>query len=108
MNIKFSILTIAAVALVTILLRFIPFLIFDGKKQAPKSVEYLGSVLPYAIMAMLVVYCLKSVSIAASPFGLPELISCALVVVVHLWRKDTLISVVAGTVIYMVLIQLVF
>lgn len=108
MNNLHSALLVAVVALVTIGLRFLPFAIFSGNKQTPPYVAYLGKVLPYAIMGMLVVYCLRGVNIVAAPHGLPELISCALVAVLHLWKRNTLISIVGGTACYMLLVQLVF
>ena len=99
---------IAVIALVTIALRFLPFLIFRGSRRTPKYVEYLGKVLPYAIMGMLVVYCLKGVSFGAAAGWVPYLVSSALVVVLHLWKRNTLLSIIAGTVCYMLLVQLVF
>ena len=102
-----SIAIIAVTALVTIALRFLPFIIFKGK-TTPKLIVYLGKVLPYSIMAMLVVYCLKGISFAAAPFGLPEIIAGSVVAVLHLWKRNTLLSIVVGTVLYMVLIQVVF
>ena len=103
-----SILIIAIVAIITILLRFIPFLVFNGKKESPKVIAYLSNVLPFAIMAMLVIYCLKDISIIAFPFGLPEIIASVIVILLHLWRKNTLLSISVGTIIYMLLIQFVF
>ena len=108
MNNLHSALIVAVVALVTIGLRFLPFVIFSGNKQTPPFVAYLGRVLPYAIMGMLVVYCLRNTSIRTAPHGLPELISCALVAGLHLWKRNTLISIVGGTACYMLLVQLVF
>ena len=108
MNDLHSALIVAVVALVTIGLRFLPFVIFSGNKQTPPFVAYLGRVLPYAIMGMLVVYCLRNTSIRTAPHGLPELISCALVAGLHLWKRNTLISIVGGTACYMLLVQLVF
>lgn len=96
------------IALVTAGLRFLPFLIFGGGRKVPKFVSYLGRVLPYSIMAMLVVYCLKGISLVKAPFGLPELISVVLVAALHVWKRNTLLSIVCGTVCYMVLVQLVF
>lgn len=93
---------------VTMLLRFLPFLIFSGSRTTPKYVEYLGKVLPYAIMGMLVVYCLKGVSITGPTHGIPELISVAVVAGLQAWRRNTLISILCGTVCYMLLIQFVF
>ena len=107
MNDLHCVLLIAVIALVTMALRFIPFLIF-GNRETPKFVSYLGRVLPFAIMGMLVVYCLRNTTITAMPFGIPEIISCALVVGLHLWKKNTLLSILGGTVCYMVLVQMVF
>lgn len=103
-----SVLLIAVMAVATFALRALPFLIFGGKRKTPEFVLYLGRVLPYAIIGMLVVYCLKTVSIVAAPHGLPELIACALVVALHLWKRNTLLSIVGGTVGYMLLVQFVF
>ena len=99
---------VAVVALVTMALRFLPFLIFSGKRQTPAYVSYLGKVLPFAIMGMLVVYCLRNISFSAFPFGLPELLGCAVVAAVHLWKRNTLLSIAAGTIFYMLLVQGVF
>lgn len=99
---------IIVMAAVTALLRFLPFLIWNGKRKTPEVVLYLGKVLPYAIMAMLVVYCLKGVNIIAAPHGLPELIAVAVVAGLHVWKKNTLLSIVVGTVVYMFLVQVVF
>ena len=103
-----STLLVAVVALVTIALRFLPFLIFGENRKTPPIIAYLGQVLPYAIMGMLVVYCLKDVTLTAAPFGIPELLGCAIVVLLHLWKRNTLLSIGAGTVCYMLLVQLVF
>lgn len=99
---------ILVMALVTAGLRFLPFVIFTKGRKVPEVVAYLGRVLPYAVMAMLVVYCLKGISFVKMPFGLPELISVVLVVILHVWKRNTLLSIVGGTVCYMVLVQLVF
>lgn len=99
---------VAVIAGVTALLRFVPFLIFRENRKTPALLEYLGRVLPYAIMGMLVVYCLKGVDLTAAPFGIPELLGCALVAVLHIWKRNTLLSIGAGTVFYMLLVQLVF
>ena len=108
MNNIHTIATIAIAAVVTAALRFLPFLIFGENKKTPAIISYLGQVLPFAIMGMLVVYCLKDVSFAASPFGIPEAIGCAVVVGLHVWKRNTLLSIGGGTVIYMLLIQFVF
>lgn len=108
MNNLYAVVTIFVITLVTAALRFIPFLIFGGNKPVPKYITYLGKVLPYSIMAMLVVYCLKGISFLKAPFGLPELISVALVVILHVWKRNTLLSIICGTLCYMLLIQLIF
>lgn len=108
MNNMSVLLLILVIALVTAALRFLPFVIFGGGRKVPQFVSYLGRVLPYSIMAMLVVYCLKGISFIKAPFGIPELISVVLVVVLHVWKRNTLFSIVGGTVCYMVLVQLVF
>ena len=99
---------IAVMAAVTFLTRFLPFLLFDRGEAPPKIVLYLGRVLPPAIIAMLVVYCLRGVDLAGPAHGLPELLAAAAVVGLHLWRKNTLLSIAAGTALYMVLVQAVF
>ena len=103
-----SALIVAVAALVTIALRFLPFVIFSGSKQTPPFVAYLGRVLPYAIMGMLVVYCLRGVNIAAAPHGAPEFLACLIVAGLHLWKRSTLISIIGGTASYMLMVQLVF
>lgn len=99
---------IMVMALVTFALRAIPFLVFGRGKKVHPAVTYLGKVLPYAIIGMLVVYCLKSTTFLQAPYGIPELIASALVVGLHVWKRNTLLSVGAGTVCYMLLVQLVF
>lgn len=99
---------IAIASVVTMLIRSLPFLVFGGNKKRPAVIDYLADVLPYAIMGMLVVYCLKSVSLVTAPHGLPELIACVAVVLLHLWKRNTLLSIIAGTAVYMVLVQVVF
>lgn len=99
---------VAVIALVTALLRFLPFTIFSGKRKTPKIIEKLGKILPYAIMGMLVVYCLKDVTFTAVSGWLPQTIACAVVGILHVWKRNKLISIVCGTVCYMLLVQLVF
>ena len=103
-----DILLVAVAVLVTMATRFLPFLIFGEKRKTPPVIEYLGTVLPCAIMGMLVVYCLKDVSFLSTPFGLPELISCVVVAALHVWKRNSLLSIGGGTVCYMLLVQLVF
>ena len=96
---------IMVIALVTALLRFLPFLVFRGARTVPKVVHYLGDVLPYSIMGMLVVYCLKDVSFGTYVNWLPELISVVAVALLHVWKRNTLLSIIGGTVCYMLLIR---
>lgn len=103
-----QIITIAMAVLATTLTRFLPFIIFPAGKEAPKFIKYLGKVLPAAVFGFLVVYCLKNVDILGGSHGIPELIAVAVVAVLHLWKRQMLLSILGGTVAYMLLIQLVF
>ena len=100
--------SIAVMAGVTFLTRALPFLLFDRGERPPKLVLYLGQVLPYAVTGLLVVYCLRSVSVLRAPFGLPELAALAVIAAAHLWKKNTLLSLLAGTATYMLMVQVVF
>ncbi len=108
MTLTEQIITIAVLALGTMATRFLPFLIFRDNKPTPKYVQYLGKALPAAIFGMLVVYCLKSVNVLAYSYGLPELIAILVTVGLHLWKRQTLLSIAGGTVCYMLLVQVVF
>ncbi len=101
-------LSIAVAAVVTAIVRFLPFVIFNGKRGVPKIILYLGRVLPYAIMGMLCVYCLKSTNFKAAANFVAQLIAGAVVVVSYIWKRNALISIVSGTLCYMALVQLVF
>lgn len=103
-----SLLLIAVISAVTLLIRFLPFFIFPSGRETPRYILYLGMVLPYAIIGMLVVYCLKNIKILTSPYGLPELLALGLVAGLHLWKRNTLVSIGTGTVFYMLLVQRVF
>ena len=98
-------LLIAVMSGVTILIRFLPFLVFR-KGETPAYILYLGKVLPFAIIGMLVVYCLRETTITAWPFGLPELAAGAATVALHAWKRSTLLSILGGTILYMILIAL--
>lgn len=100
--------TITLIALTTIALRFLPFWIFPPSKQPPALITYLGKVLPRAAIALLVVYAVKDVSIVTSPHGIPELVAILVIVVVHVFKRNTLLSIATGTLLYMMLVQLVF
>lgn len=97
---------VAVMAGVTVLLRALPFIVF--KKDVPDYLVYLGKVLPAAIVGMLVIYCLKDVDLTAAPHGIPELISALTVITLQAWRRNSLLSILAGTIVYMTLIQTVF
>jgi len=107
-DVPHSLALIAVMAIVTALTRFLPFLLFPEGKQAPKVITYLSGVLPSAVIGMLVVYCLKGIQPLSWPHGLPELLAVAAVAGSYLWKRNTLLSVLGGTVVYMVLVQLVF
>ena len=102
-----SILIVAVCAGVTVLTRFLPFLIFGRGRQLPQWIAKLGKVLPFAIMGMLVVYCLKDAAWTAAPFAIPELLGCAAVALLHILKRNTLLSISGGTAIYMILIQII-
>ena len=95
-------------AIGTMITRFLPFVLFKGSSGSNSYISYLGQVLPYAAIGMLVVYCLKGVNLKASPFGIPEAISIVIIALLHYWKENTLLSIGVGTVLYMVLVQFVF
>ena len=99
-------LLVITMAAVTMLLRFLPFLLF--RNQTPPYITYLGKVLPAAIIGMLVVYCLKDTVLTKAPFGAPEIIAGLAVVGLQAWKRNSLVSILGGTVIYMALVQTVF
>lgn len=103
-----AIAAIAVMAVITFLTRALPFLLFDRGSAPPKIILYLGRVLPPAVIAMLIIYCLKDISFAQAGSWLPQLISVAVVVVLHLWKHNNLLSIFGGTILYMVLVQAVF
>ena len=107
MTVTQQIITIAAVVCGTMVTRFLPFLVFPEGKTPPKFITYLGTVLPYAVIGLLVIYCLKD-AVFSSLHCLPELIAIAFIVVLHKWKKNTLLSIAGGTILYMVLVQVVF
>lgn len=99
-----SIITIIAVVLGTMVTRFLPFLIFPEGKTPPVFIQYLGKVLPYAVISLLIIYCLKDVT-ASTTHGLPEAIAILFIIVLHKWKKNTLLSIAGGTILYMILVQ---
>lgn len=103
-----TLITIAAIVLGTQISRWLPFIAFSGKKETPKFVQYLGRVLPPALMGLIVVYCFKNVPILTGNHGIPELIASAVVILTYEWKENLLLSVGGGTLVYMLLVQLVF
>ena len=103
-----SLIMIAAVAIATFATRAASFVVFPKEKEVPPTVKYIGMVLPPAVIGMLVVYCLRSTQLFAYPYGIPELIACLAVIGLHAWKRNVLLSVGAGTVLYMALVQMVF
>ncbi len=102
----YTVAVIAIVAAVTWLVRGLPYLMFGGKKQIPPIITYLGIVLPASIMIILVLYCLRNTPLTTYPYGLVELVSVSVVVALHLWKRNTIISITAGTLSYMVLLRI--
>lgn len=107
-SVVYFVVIISIVAMVTWLTRAIPYILFGGQKELPATVEYLGNVLPASIMIILVIYCLRNINLTAFPFGLSELISVGVVILAQVIKKDSILSMVLGTVCYMVLIRTVF
>ena len=99
---------VAVAAVITAGLRFAPFLIFGRGKRTPALITYLGKVLPFAIMGMLVVYCMKDVSLIHAPHGIPEALGCLIVALLHIWKRNSLLSIGVGTVCYMLMVQFLF
>lgn len=108
MTLTQEVITIALCVLGTMITRFLPFLVFSDRKPTPKYVQYLGQALPSAIFGMLVIYCLKNVSVLSKSHGIPELVAIAVTILLHLWKNQMLLSIAGGTVCYMLLVQLVF
>ncbi len=108
MTVSQQIITITLCVVGTMATRFLPFLVFSSKKPTPRYIQYLGKALPSAIFGMLVIYCLKNISLLTGNHALPELIAVAVTVGLHLWKRKMLLSIAGGTVCYMLLVQFVF
>lgn len=108
MTLTQQIITVAMVVLGTLITRFLPFIAFPSGKPTPKYIRYLGGVLPAAVFGLLVVYSLKDVSLLSGSHGIPEAVSLTAVVVFHIWKRQMLLSIAGGTLLYMLLVQLVF
>lgn len=99
---------VATISLVTIAIRFLPFMIFSGKRKTLRIIEKLGNILPYAVMGMLVVYCLKDISFGSVSGYLPALIASLVVGALYVWKRNTLVSIICGTICYMISVQFIF
>ena len=108
MTLTQQIITVAMVVLGTAVTRFLPFLVFPSGKPTPKYVQFLGKFLPVAVFGLLVIYSLKDVNVFAGSHGIPEMIAILLVIILHVWKRQMLLSIAGGTVCYMLLVQLVF
>lgn len=108
MTVSQHIITIAMVVLGTVITRFTPFIVFPANKPAPKYIQYLGKALPAAALGLLVIYCFKGVDILGGSHGIPELIALISIVGLHVWKRQVLLSIAGGTVIYMLLVNFVF
>lgn len=106
MSLMQNIVFFSVMALVTALTRFLPFLLFPDGSRTPGFVRYLGRVLPYPVIGMLVVYCLKDVNVMARSHGLPEAVAILVIALVHTWKRNALLSIGIGTAAYMVMMQL--
>lgn len=103
-----DILIIVVAAAVTALVRFLPFWLFARKGEPPKWVTYLGKVLPPAVMSVLIIYCLRNVNFLGGSHGIPELLCLGVAIGLHAWKGNVLLSIGGSTVLYMVLVQMVF
>ncbi|HJC35872.1 MAG TPA: branched-chain amino acid transporter permease [Candidatus Merdibacter merdavium] len=108
MTLTQQLITIAMIVLGTALTRYLPFMLFPAGKQTPPYVRYLGKVLPSAVFGLLVIYCLRNVNVLGSTYGIPELLAITLVIVLHLWKRQMLLSIAGGTIFYMILVQTLF
>ena len=107
-NIYYTLTAILIMAVVTFCTRVVPFIFFGKDKSTPKYIEYIGNYLPPAVMAMLIIYCLRNIKLFMFPFGIPEVIGIIIVAILHIWKRNNLISILGGTVIYMIMVQWIF
>ncbi|MDD6012728.1 MAG: branched-chain amino acid transporter permease [Oscillospiraceae bacterium] len=108
MTFREQLITVAVIILATLIMRFLPFVIFPDNKPTPKFIQYLGKVLPGAVFGLLIIYCLKNVSVFSGSHGIPELIAIVITGALQLWKKQMLLSISVGTISYMLLVQFVF
>lgn len=100
--------TILMCVIGTMVTRFLPFILFPENKETPEVIQYLGRVLPSAVIGLLVVYCLKDTNVLGGSHGIPEAIATVFIIVVHRLKKNVLLSIAGGTLLYMALVQFVF
>lgn len=108
MTLKHQIITVGVILLASLIMRFAPFIAFPDNKPTPKFIQYMGKVLPASVFGLLIVYCLKNVSIFEGSHGIPEFLCIIITAVLQLWKKQMLISISVGTICYMILVQFVF
>lgn len=108
MTFREQLITVAVIILATLIMRFLPFVIFPDNNPTPKFIQYLGKVLPGAVFGLLIIYCLKNVSVFSGSHGIPELIAIVITGALQLWKKQMLLSISVGTISYMLLVQFVF
>ncbi len=108
LSVGMSLAIILVTAVCTFATRALPFLVFPKGRQIPSAVLYLGKVLPAAVIGMLVIYCLRDTTVLSAPYGIPELIAVLVTALLHIWKRNNLLSIGAGTILYMVLVQAVF
>lgn len=102
-----TLIMIGAIALGTMCTRFLPFVLFPDNKEIPSYVVFLGKVLPYAVISLLLVYCFKNVNYLVRPYAFPEIVAVLCIIILHIWKRNYLLSIGGGTVIYMILIQVI-
>ena len=108
MNNKELLITSLIIVFSTVIIRFLPFIIIRKSIAERKYIKFLGDMMPYSMIALLVIYCLKEVNLIKYPYGIPELISIAIIIILHIIKRNVLISIGVGTVIYMILVQTIF
>lgn len=108
MSFNQQLITFAVIVSATVIMRFVPFILFPDKKPTPRFIHYLGAVLPAAVFGLLMIYALKNVELLSGSHGIPELIGIVVTAAVHLWKRQMLLSISAGTICYMLLVQFLF
>ncbi len=108
MSDKELLITALIIAAATLIIRFLPFIIIRKSIAERRYIKFLGDMMPYSMIALLVIYCLKDINLIKYPYGIPELISIAIIIVLHILKRNVLISIGAGTIIYMFLVQIIF